>query len=154
MKAKIVIGLLAAAAALRAQPSIAAADSLENKSPKGAMIRSLLLPGWGQFYNGKWFKGVLIAGTEIGCVVNAAVMNRLAQQAADENERFYYKDSRNLSYWVLAGTILFGAADAYVDAHLANFDESPEVSLQSERVVECFTAIGNRRWRLLIAFPL
>ena len=30
------------------------------------MLRSLFVPGWGQLYNGKWFKALVIGGTEIG----------------------------------------------------------------------------------------
>jgi len=40
------------------------------KSPTGAMIRSLLFPGWGQLYNKKYFKAILVFGAEIGLATN------------------------------------------------------------------------------------
>jgi len=102
----------------------------QSKSPRGAMLRSVILPGWGQFYNGKWFKALLVAGTEIGLVVNAAIQDDLADKAGDEFEREFYLDSRNLSYWWLAGVTLLSMIDAYVDAHLYKFDESTDLSLR------------------------
>ena len=39
------------------------------KSPRNAMIRSLLLPGWGQFCNGKKIKILIIFGVE-NCVIS------------------------------------------------------------------------------------
>ena len=98
------------------------------KSPTGAMLRSLFVPGWGQFYNDKWFKALVIGGTEIGLVANAVYQNQMAAKANDPLEREWYIDNRNLSYWWLLGTILFSMADAYVDAHLYHFDESPNLS--------------------------
>lgn len=110
-------------------PSRADVDSTkELKSPRGAMLRSMALPGWGQFYNEKCFKGVLIAGTELGLITNAIIQNQLAQRASSEYDRLFYQDNRNLSFWWLAGVILFSMADAFVDAHLYHFDESPNLS--------------------------
>jgi hypothetical protein len=102
--------------------------SIGKKSPRGAMIRSIVLPGWGQFYNGKWFKGILVAGTEIGLVVNAMIQNDFANKAQDRLEHDFYIDNRNLSYWWLAAVILYSMTDAYVDAHLYDFDESTSLS--------------------------
>ena len=129
-------------------------DSTAVKNPKAAMLRSLLVPGWGQFYNGQWLKGVLIAGAEIGLTANAVVLNQWAQQTTDEVERFYYQDSRNLSYWLLAGTVLFSVVDAFVDAHLYHFDESPDLSLLVVSQEERFTSLIDRSCRLRWSLPL
>jgi hypothetical protein len=128
-------------------------DSAAVKNPKGAMLRSLAVPGWGQFYNGKWFKGILVAGTEIGLVANAAIMNQWAKEAVDENERFYYTDSRNLSYWLLAAAILYSVVDAYVDAQLYDFDESPNLSIQFIPNRERFTFL-NKTWSVCLSLSL
>ena len=116
------------------EPQIAPADSVkdkipEKKNPRGAMLRSVFVPGWGQFYNGKWFKGIIVAGTECGIVINAIVQNEYAKNSVTSLEREFYLDNRNLSYWWLAGAILYSAIDAFVDAHLYDFDESPDLSL-------------------------
>ncbi len=102
---------------------------LVKKNPRGAMLRSIFVPGWGQFYNGKWFKGIVIAGTECGIVINSIIQNEYANNSVTSLEREFYLDNRNLSYWWLAGAILYSAIDAYVDAHLYDFDESPDLSL-------------------------
>lgn len=137
-------------------PSAAAVnvDSAVVKNPKGAMYRSLAVPGWGQFYNGKWVKGILIAGTEVGLVANAVILNQWAKEAVDETERFYYTDSRNLSYWLIAAAILYSMADAYVDAQLYNFDESPNLSMQLIPNRERFTFAVNKTWSLCLSLPL
>jgi hypothetical protein len=101
----------------------------EKKNPRGAMLRSVFVPGWGQFYNGKWFKGIIVAGTETGIIINSIVQNELAKNSITSLEREFYLDNRNLSYWWLAGAILYSAVDAFVDAHLFDFDESPDLSL-------------------------
>jgi hypothetical protein len=114
-----------------AAESAVAADLI--KSPTGAMLRSLALPGWGQFYNEQWIKGICVAGTELGIIANAIVQNHYAANANTDAERDFYRENRNLSYWWLAGTILLSMADAYVDAHLYGFDESTELSVDLKR---------------------
>ncbi len=98
------------------------------KSPTGAMIRSLLIPGWGQFYNKKYFKAVLVFGAEVGLLANSIYLNQQYKASRTIAEREFYINNRNLSNWWLVGTILFSMADAFVDAHLSNFDESPDLS--------------------------
>lgn len=100
------------------------------KSPTGAMLRSIFVPGWGQLYNGKWFKAILVCGVEVGLVANAVYQNQMAVQAVSQLDREWYQDNRNLSIWWLLATVLLSMADAYVDAHLYYFDESPDLSLR------------------------
>mgnify|MGYP001108005395 CR=1 FL=1 len=122
-------------------PEVAAQDTVVYKNPTGAMLRSLLVPGWGQFYNGKWLKGILVAGAEVGLVVNAYVLNQWAQDATEEDYREFYLDNRNLSFWLLGATILYSMADAYVDAHMYNFDETPDLTLDIRHQRERFSGI-------------
>ncbi len=98
------------------------------KSPRGAMLRSVALPGWGQLYNGKKFKALLFGGTEIGLIVNAVIQNHLANQSTTTIDHDFYIDNRNLSFWWLAAAILISMTDAYVDAQLFDFDESPNLT--------------------------
>ncbi len=119
----------AAVADTSAQRTVAARPA---KSPTGAMLRSMAMPGWGQWYNGKRIKSVLVAGGEIGLVVDAIVQNQLAAKAETLYEREYYRNNRSLAIWYLGALILYSMADAYVDAHLFDFDESTTLSLQTK----------------------
>ncbi len=116
-------------------------DTIETKSPTGAMLRSLALPGWGQFYNGKWFKGVLAMGVETGLVLNAIYLDAQLDNSTDPFNQEFYRNNRNLSFWWLGATILLSMLDAYVDAHLYHFDESSDLSFQC-RVPDKFTSSG------------
>jgi len=133
------------------QPDSATADSSKTKSPRGAMLRSIFVPGWGQFYNGKWFKGVLIAGTEIGLVANAIIQNQYAVHSTTLLEKEFYVNNRNLSFWWLAGAILYSAVDAYVDAQLYHFDESPDLSVHF-MPVDSAALSGEKVWALSLTF--
>ncbi|MDZ7262965.1 MAG: DUF5683 domain-containing protein [candidate division KSB1 bacterium] len=127
----------AGGSAATTQPAIgAAAEStrLDIKSPKGAMLRSLIFPGWGQWYNQKRLKAVVVFGTEIGLLANSIYLNQKCQASQTTLEREFYINNRNLSNWWLLGVVLFSMADAFVDAHLYRFDESPELSLVQERL--------------------
>ena len=104
------------------------------KNPRGVMLRSIFVPGWGQFYNEKWLKGVIVAGAECGIIVNAIIQNQYALNSVTTLEKEFYINNRNLSYWWLAGVILYSAVDAYVDAHLFDFDESPNLSLNMKSI--------------------
>jgi hypothetical protein len=142
---------------------VVAADSnagrgvLQRKNPKSAMLRSLAVPGWGQVYNGNYFKGALAFGAEIILVRVAIYWNQQAARARGQQTRFFsladplpknsrlvvpvpvrapdreaelfYLNNRNTAYWFLLATIVFSMLDAYVDASLADFDESPDLSL-------------------------
>lgn len=110
--------------------------ALVPKSPRGAVIRALIFPGWGQWYNGKKFKAVLAFGTEVGFLSasiwhNQRVVRRLGDEySADykNSYREFHLNMRNQYIWYLAGAILYAMADAYVDAHLHDFDESPNLA--------------------------
>jgi len=133
----VILILILSSAVFSAMPVSSKADSANTSKsdstslpdPTGAMLRSMILPGWGQFYNGKWFKGILIGGAEIGFITNAIVLNQYLQSAETEVDRNYYWENRNLSIWLLGATILYSMADAYVDAHMADFEASPDLSI-------------------------
>lgn len=111
-----------------------------NKSPWGAVLRSAIIPGWGQYYNESYWKIPLIWGIS-GWFVYAYIHNNdltikyrdLYNQSisnGDPNERYrqlreFYKDERNLFAIYLGLTYFLNLVDAYVDAHLFDFDVSP-----------------------------
>jgi len=103
-------------------------DNTNSKSPKGAMLRSLAVPGWGQWYNEQKLKALLVFATEAGITVNSILQNQYVQQSKSDLERDYYINNRNLSNLVLIVSVLVSMLDAYVDAHLYKFDESPDIS--------------------------
>lgn len=112
------------------------------KSPKGALLRSLALPGWGQFYNGQIIKGLIVIagqGTLVGFAIYYNNKKSDAQKRAAEdsqNQDFYlsreafYQDGRNLMFWLMCATKLLSMLDAYIDAHLYDFDAGPDLALR------------------------
>lgn len=65
------------------------AGNLENyRSPRKAMFRSLLLPGWGQAYAKKQWKTGIFVGVEVGAIVGIAVMNYLGKEKGKEAVSF------------------------------------------------------------------
>lgn len=78
------------------------------RSPTGAMLRSLALPGWGQFYNGRPVKGGVIATAQSGSAV-AFFVDRSRNGDASNRNPFLISTFAILFYSVV---------DAYVDAHL------------------------------------
>ena len=104
-------------------------ESPQQKSPGGAVLRSLLVPGWGQFYNGQKIKAAIVCAGEVALIGTAVYWDRQASNAPDDQTGFVYRDYRNQALWFLAGTIVLSMLDAYVDAQLADFDEDPSLAL-------------------------
>jgi len=113
-------------------------ENLKTKSPTKALLRSVAFPGWGQFYNEKYFKSALIFGVETTYIILAADQWRKTdfhkknfQNALPYSTEQYYqfdlykyhRDQRNLYLWVVTGIVFLSMFDAYVDAHLYNFDK-------------------------------
>jgi len=120
--------------------------SLKDKSPTGALLRSVAFPGWGQFYNGKYFKSLVVFGTETTFITLATIewkrrnehkrnFENLPQDHPDKSWEFeqfrFYEDRRNLFLWITAGIVFLSMFDAYVDAQLYNFDKEkvPDLSI-------------------------
>lgn len=108
------------------------------KSATGAMIRSAIIPGWGQFYNESYWKIPVIWG----------FLGYFAYEAVDFNNQYHdyaslaeketniaikeryvrnkniCRDNRDSFYVYMALTYLINLVDSYVDAHLFDFDVS------------------------------
>lgn len=94
-------------------------------NPKTAMWHSLALPGWGQFDNGRKGKAALMIAAELVCIGGIAYeSHRLSSKDISDFEREVITTDRNtfIIYWMLAKVV--GMMDAYVDAHLADYDIS------------------------------
>ena len=109
----------------------------------GAVLRSAVLPGWGQAYNESYWKIPVIAGF-LGYYVYGWVRNDdrykeyrdlYSDSITEENDqgnptylrvREFYKDQRD-QFAVYFGIAYFlNLIDAYVDAHLFDFDVTPD----------------------------
>lgn len=122
---------------------VIAAD--RRKSPGGALLRSLALPGWGQFYTGHKIRGTVTAIAETAFLAGMALefrdradlrdklgdleKNNGPQWPVDDLERVLLnrriknaqqKGGDYLAYGATA--LLLGMLDSYVSAHLHNFD--------------------------------
>ena len=102
-----------------ARPDSSAVDSIrETRAARGAMLRSLALPGWGQFYNRRPIKGSIIAAAQVSSTaaffVRRSQLNQRRSTAASQE--------RNIFLYTTIGLILFSMGDAYVDAHLDQVD--------------------------------
>ena len=125
-----------------------------NHSAKKASIYSSIIPGYGQYYNKKYWK-IPIVYASIGTafyigkwnqnkylIYKEAFLFRTDQDETtiDEFENIYseanlitiknyHRKNRDLAYIVCAGLYLLNIIDASVDAHLFNFSISEDVSL-------------------------
>jgi len=62
--------------------------SLTRKSPMGALFRSVAFPGWGQFYNERYFKSLVIFGTETSFITLAAIEWRRRNDIKENSKIF------------------------------------------------------------------
>lgn len=109
------------------------------KSPWGAVLRSAIIPGLGQYYNESYWKIPVIIGAfaYLGYQWNYnndlyLKYKNLFQQSVTTNLvnnnyyklREFYRDQRDLFAIYIGLAYLLNLIDAYVDAHLFDFDVS------------------------------
>lgn len=156
--------------------SILAADTSLKHKPKTATFRSLVIPGWGQAYNKKYWKIPIVygaLGTTAAIFVynlktykslkqayiylldtipgNDALIEERFQQLSPESIRSYRTSFRqNVDYSVLFFLVFWGlnVVDATVDAHLKSFDVSNDISMKLK------PTIGNATPGLSVVFTL
>ncbi|RJP78674.1 MAG: hypothetical protein C4524_06270 [Candidatus Zixiibacteriota bacterium] len=100
--------------------------------PTRAAVRSVLFPGWGQLSNGKFWKGAVIFTGQSALAFSAYLQHQRFRYNAAHGETSaadFYQNDRNRLLWWLAGSMVYSAADAFVDAHLRKWDVS-EVALE------------------------
>ena len=120
-------------------------------NPKMSLRLSLLLPGSGQIYNGRWWKAPLAYGA-IGTMAYITYYNQdryqrlktalelqlqnkphefskqISSVNALRNLRNQYDKQTQLSYIGTAAVYVVVAVEAFVDAHLQNFDINEDLS--------------------------
>lgn len=122
-------------------------------SPKRATILSLALPGAGQIYNRKWWKVPIVyaaLGTTVYFVVDNSknykdFRDALTAELAGEQHQYsntnlssadlrrirnLYRKDMERSYIALVFVYLLNGVDAFVDAHLAGFNVSEDLSFK------------------------
>ena len=116
---------------------------VHKKSPTGALFRSMIIPGWGQAYTGKWLKALIYFGSDVGMRYGAYHQNRLYQENLDyskhqkseyirlqyEDAADFYRNDRNRLIWWTAGLTLLSMFDAYVEGHLYDYRIDPTVGI-------------------------
>jgi hypothetical protein len=123
-----------------AVPRFAAAEETIVPSPANRAARSAVFPAWGQLTNGANVKAAALFALETYLVTGiiheshrGRALRRAADTATDEatTEIYdgladaHYDRRRNLFFWSILA-VLYGVIDAYVDAHLTDFDEELE----------------------------
>ena len=102
------------------------------KSPLGAVLRSAIIPGWGQIYNESYIKAPFIWGGIAALVLGWRFYNNhyktykdLYNQNLDiryANVRDFYRDQRDLFSIYIGLVYVLNLVDAYVDAELFDFN--------------------------------
>lgn len=136
------------------QDSLKAARKQEfrqTRNPKTAVRRSLVLPGWGQAYNHRYWKiPIVYAGfaTTTYFIIDQNKQFQIYKDAVkcksygtcvDEfpdddittliDYREYYRRNRDLSVIITGLWYTLQAVDAYIDAHMMGFDVSDDLTL-------------------------
>lgn len=108
-----------------------------NKSPWGALLRSAVIPGWGQIYNESYIKAPIIWGAAAWFIYGWNFYNDYYQRYKDlyqqtNNDdyrelRELNRDERDMFAIYLGLLYLLNLIDAYVDAQLFDFtvEENP-----------------------------
>ena len=114
-------------------------DNIGGQKPTAALLKSMLVPGWGQVGNKKYIKAVIFAGLEslaFGTYWHYRTKTSDAREAFESaglNEqgmlfREYEnaRSERNRFAWYTGSLIFISMFDAYVDAHLVHFPKRDE----------------------------
>ncbi len=129
-----------------------------HKSPMGAVWRSFIIPGLGQVYVESYWKAPLFFGAAVGLVGLIIYNNNLYQDFAGQvdnlaepsdnqlrilkSQREFYRDQRDMSAFYLLGVYVLSAVDAYVGAHLYDFNVDDNISARIAPSRNSFVAIS------------
>jgi len=103
---------------------------LQAKTPRNAAVRSLLVPGWGQMFNGQPYKGValflatggaLAAGLAVEDKADGTYRDYSAKGVPGDALYDDYKREKNQSTFLLAtaaGLWIYAVVDAYAQARV------------------------------------
>ena len=145
----------AASGSVYSQKKIEKADSTRTdtsfvmkKSAWGAVLRSAIIPGWGQVYNEAYWKVPVIWGVLGYLMYDWKYCNDLYTKYRDLysasipvnpnstylNEREFYKDERDLFAVFIGLTYFLNLIDSYVDAQLFDFSVDRAMPMRSTQI--------------------
>ncbi len=115
-------------------------DEQGGVSPRSSLLMSTVLPGWGQVATGHPVKGALCFAAGAGLLGSVFIEGRRANLALERArasttnaEYLHHYDAYSTHFnrredraWWAVFFWLYAMIDAYVDAHLAGFDEEFE----------------------------
>ncbi len=127
--------------------SLVALSGIEISRPYRAGAYSLILPGAGQIYNKAYVKAGIVIGVQgylIGTALHHNTKKKDFQALADNasipfDQQYYqlqaddYADRLRSDYWWMGITTALSVIDAWIDAHLVDFEtESQRIHLHYE----------------------
>ncbi len=119
-------------------PNICSAKPLSQ--PTKALLLSAVIPGGGQLYNHAWVKAGVVIGVQ-GYLITSAIrhdskLKDYRSQAANSSDPMEtsrlknleqrYTDRFNNDVWWIGITAALSMIDAFVDAHLKDFDSNKQ----------------------------
>ncbi len=130
-------------------PQITQLEYKQTKSPTGAMFRSMVVPGWGQFYNESYWKIPLVWGA-LGAFAYAWKWNNDKVNYYDDkyhsehNTAYYeirefYRNQRDLNTVFFILVYVLNVVDAYVDAHMFDFEITNNSAFRQKELKVHFT---------------
>ncbi len=95
------------------------------KSPWGAVLRSAVIPGWGQLYNESYLKAVGYM------IVDGYLFYKVRENDIKyrDTDKIRFRDKRSKYSWYFGIAYLLTMADAYAGAYLYKFDESMKMTV-------------------------
>jgi hypothetical protein len=111
-------------------------SALEPKNPTRAAVYSAIIPGGGQIYNHAYVKAGVVIGVQGYLIASAIIhdnkVDEYRRKGGETNDAFYkqqylskqneYQELRTSDFWWMGITMVLSVLDAYVDAHLSDFD--------------------------------
>ncbi len=138
------------------------AEESPRKTPAKAAFRSLLVPGWGQFYNEKYLKGKVFLGTEILTVSGTIATYILFEREYDKykeykpeaikhyDKAYHYYQANRILFWVSVGVWAYNVVDAYWDAKSTNKKAEFKTS-KEEQNYRIFLSSDSSNKQILLA---
>ena len=152
--ASLLLALLAGQPACATEVEADSTRTVQSPLPSahGALLRSAVLPGWGQFYNGRPVKGLFFGAASAAALAATVVEHRRISSAPTPEAHQDRTARRNSRLLYFALSVALAAIDAYVDAHLADFG-AVRSGLSSGTAMQVEMRRGKAWLRLKVPLP-